>query len=118
MNLDKKHSKAFKEECHVLSSTIVNNLQNLAKTPSDERLISKMIQSADTIMGSSQFLKNRDLEQMSRLTMTAFKNLKNNEEAIDNIDLFSKVYFEIMQSFKKCPYGYNLENDSCTSNRN
>ena len=118
MRLGKKHSKAFKEECNILSSTIVSNLQKLAKTPSDKRLIAKMIQSADTIMGSSQFLENRDLEQMSRLTMTAFKNLKSDDETVDNIELFSKVYFEIMQSFKTCPNGYNLENDSCTLQKN
>ena len=113
MALSEKHEDVFNAECNSLSLMVAGSLQKLAENPKDKQRLMKMVQSADTMMGSSRFLQNKDLEQIAKLTMDAFHGLDDATEKLDDIKLFTKIYFQILQTYKTCPNGYDVENDSC-----
>jgi hypothetical protein len=113
MILSEKHKNAFKDECNSLSLMVAGSLQKLAENPKDKQRLMEMVQSADTMIGSSRFLQNKDLEQIAKLTMEAFHGLDDATGKLDDIEIFSKIYFQILQTYKTCPNGYDVENDSC-----
>lgn len=73
MTLGEKHKKAFQSECNALSQTVLGSLLKLAANPKDMKELSKLVQSADTLMGNARFLQDKRHEDTCRLFKRGFQ---------------------------------------------
>lgn len=95
MALAEKYVILFQKECHDLSKVVLNNLHKLKENPNDYEGIEKMLQAADTIIGDSRFIKNKELEQASMLLLTTF-NLENVSDKSKEINFFIDIFTKIL----------------------
>lgn len=95
MALAEKYIILFQKECSDLSKIVLNNLHELKVNPNDNDVIGKMLQAADTIIGDSRFIKNRELEQASMLLVKTFNEAENVSEKSKEIDFFIDIFSKI-----------------------
>lgn len=95
MALAEKYVILFQKECLDLSKTVINYLHNLKINPNDGDGIEKMLQAADTMIGDSRFIKNRELEQACLLLVRTFNEVENVSEKSNEIDFFIELFTKI-----------------------
>ena len=95
MALAEKYVILFQKECLDLSKTVINNLNNLKINPNNGKGIEKMLQAADTMIGDSRFIKNRELEQACLLLVRTFNEVENVSEKSKEIDFFIELFTKI-----------------------
>ena len=96
MALAEKYVILFQKECSDLSKIVLNNLHELKVNPNSNGVIEKMLQAADTIIGDSRFIKNRELEQASMLLVKTFNETENASDKSNEIDFFIEIFTKII----------------------
>ena len=96
MALAEKYVILFQKECSDLSKIVLDNLHELKVNPNSNDVIEKMLQAADTIIGDSRFIKNRELEQASMLLVKTFNETENASEKSNEIDFFIEIFTKII----------------------
>ena len=95
MALAEKYVILFQKECSDLSKNVLNNLSNLKNNPHDNEEIEKMLQAADTMIGDSRFIKNKELEQACMLLVKTFNESENVVEKTRELDFFIELFSKI-----------------------
>ena len=83
MALSQKHQEIFRSECNTLSQAVLGSLLKLAANPKDKQELSKLVQSADTIMGGARFLQDKKLEQNATVIVKSFTGIRDVRKKID-----------------------------------
>ena len=96
MALAEKYVILFQRECIDLSKIVLNSLHGLKRNPNDQKGIEKMLQAADTIIGDSRFIKNKELEQASMLLLKTFNETENVSDKSQELDFFIDVFTKIL----------------------
>jgi len=95
MALAEKYVILFQKECLDLSKIVLNNLRKLKVNPNDNEGIEKMLQAADTIIGDSRFIKNRELEKACMLLVKTFNEVENVSNKSKEVDFFIEIFTKI-----------------------
>ena len=111
--LSEIHKKAFQSECSVLSQAVLGSLLKLAENPKDQEELSKLIQSADTIMGNARFIQDEKLEQSSTMIVKSFKGIKDVREKINEFSAAYEQFSLMINHAGACPKGYVLVDGKC-----
>jgi chemotaxis protein histidine kinase CheA len=98
MALAEKYVILFQKECYDLSKTVLNNLHKLKVNPNDNEGIEMMLQAADTMIGDSRFIKNRELEQACMLLVKTFNEVENVSNKSNEVDFFIEIFSKIIQN--------------------
>ena len=96
MALAEKYVILFQKECSNLSNIVLNNLIRLKINPKDTEAIEQMLQAADTMIGDSRFIKNKELEQASILLVQTFKDVQDVSQKHKEIEFFIKIFTKII----------------------
>ncbi len=95
MTLAKKYVVLFQNECLELSNTVLDNLQRLTVDGKNKDALEEMLQAADTIIGDSRFINNKELEEASTLLVNTFyadNNVNHKSKELEFfIDVFTKI---------------------------
>ena len=83
MVLEKKYEKIFQRECDILYAKIIHGLQKLAENPQNIAEITKVVQSADTIIGNARFLENKKLEKIATTIVKSFSYILDIDKGIE-----------------------------------
>ena len=117
MALEQKYKKAFQSECNVLSQAVLGSLLRLAANPKDKQELSKLVQSADTIMGDARFLEDKKLEQSATDIVKSFTGTGDVRKKIDQFgaafEQFGLLVGLLVGQSGACPKGYILVNGKC-----
>ncbi len=98
MALAEKYVILFQKECLDLSKTVLTNLDKLKTNPNDNEAIEKMLQAADTMIGDSRFIKNRDLEQGCLLLVKTFNEVETASSKSKEVDFFIEIFNKIISN--------------------
>ena len=96
MALAEKYVILFQKECSDLSKNVLRNLNNLKNNPYDSEEIERMLQSADTMIGDSRFIKNKELEQACTLLVKTFNEDENVAKKTNELDFFIELFTKII----------------------
>jgi len=96
MALAEKYVILFQKECLDLSMIVLNNLHKLKVNPNDREGIEKMLQAADTLIGDSRFIKNRELEQACMLLVKTFNEVENVSDKSKELEFFIEIFTKII----------------------
>jgi chemotaxis protein histidine kinase CheA len=113
MALSQKHQEIFQSECNALSQAVLGSLLKLAANPRDKQELSKLVQSADTIMGGARFLEDKNLEQNATMIVKSFTDNNDVRKKIDEFSLAFEQFGLLVGSRGACPKGYILVNGKC-----
>lgn len=113
MALEQKYKKAFQSECNVLSQAVLGSLLKLAANPKDKQELSKLVQSADTIMGDARFLEDKKLEQTATEIVKSFTGTSDVRKKIDQFGAAFEQFGLLVGQSGACPKGYILVNGKC-----
>ena len=113
MALEQKYKKAFQSECDVLSQAVLGSLLRLAANPKDQQELSKLVQSADTIMGDARFLEDKELEQNATDIVKSFTGTSDVRKKIDQFGAAFEQFGLLVGQSGACPKGYILVNGKC-----
>ncbi len=96
MALAEKYVILFQKECSNLSYIVLNNLIRLKINPRNTDAIEQMLQAADTMIGDSRFIKNKELEQASILLIQTFKDVQDVSQKHKEIEFFTEIFTKII----------------------
>jgi chemotaxis protein histidine kinase CheA len=96
MALAEKYVILFQKECSNLSNIVLNNLNRLKINPKDTEAIEQMLQAADTMIGDTRFIKNKELEQASILLIQTFKEVHDVSQKSKDVEFFIKIFTKII----------------------
>ena len=96
MALAEKYVILFQKECLDLSKTVLTNLDKLKTNPNDNEAIEMMLQVADTMIGDSRFIKNRELEQACLLLVKTFNEVETVSDKSKEVDFFIEIFNKII----------------------
>ncbi len=96
MALAEKYVILFQKECLDLSMIVLNNLHKLKVNPNDREGIEKMLQAADTLIGDSRFIMNRELEQACMLLVKTFNEVEKVSDKSKEVEFFIKIFTKII----------------------
>ena len=96
MALAEKYVILFQKECSNLSDIVLNNLIRLKINPRNTDAIEQMLQAADTMIGDSRFIKNKELEQASILLVQTFKDVQDVSQKHKEIEFFIEIFTKII----------------------
>ncbi len=96
MALAEKYVILFQKECSNLSNIILNNLIRLKINPKDTDAIEQMLQAADTMIGDSRFIKNKELEQASILLIQTFGEVEDVSQKSKEVKFFIEIFTKII----------------------
>jgi chemotaxis protein histidine kinase CheA len=113
MKLSQKHQEIFQSECNVLSQAVLGSLLKLAASPRDMQELSKLVQSADTIMGNARFLDDEKLEQNATDIVESFTDISDVRKKIDEFGLAFEQFGLLVGKSGVCPKGYMLVDGKC-----
>ena len=97
MALAEKYVIMFQKECSNLSIIVLNNLYRLKVNPRDSIAIEKMLQAADTMMGDSRFINQKEFEQASMLLVETFNRDEDVTEKSKEIEFFIDIFTKIIK---------------------
>lgn len=86
----------FQKECSELSIIVLNNLHRLKVNPKDSIALEKMLQAADTIIGDSRFINQKEFEQASMLLVETFDQVDDVKEKSKEIEFFIDIFTKII----------------------
>ena len=98
MALAEKYVILFQKECLDLSKTVLTNLDKLKTNQNDYEAIEKMLQAADTMIGDSRFIKNKDLEQACLLLAKTFNEVETVSSKSKEVDFFIEIFNKIISN--------------------
>jgi len=113
MELSQKHQEIFRSECNVLSQAVLGSLLKLAENPRDSQELSKLVQSADTIMGGARFLDDKKLEQSATDIVKSFTGTKDVRKEIEKFGAAFEQFGRLVGQSGACPKGYILKDGKC-----
>ena len=113
MALSQKHQEIFQSECNALSQAILGSLLKLAANPKDKQELSKLVQTADTIMGGARFLEDKKLEQNATNIVKSFTNTNDVRKKIDEFSIAIEQFGLLVGNRGSCPKGYILVDGKC-----
>ena len=113
MELTQKHKEVFQSECNTLSQAVLGSLLKLAANPKDKQELSKLVQSADTIMGGARFLEDKELEQNATEIVKSFTGTSDVRKKIDQFGTAFEQFGLLVGQSGACPKGYILVNGKC-----
>jgi chemotaxis protein histidine kinase CheA len=113
MELTQKHKEVFRSECNTLSQAVLGSLLKLAANPKDKQELSKLVQSADTIMGDARFLQDKELEQNATEIVKSFTGTSDVRKKIDQFGTAFEQFGLLVGQSGACPKGYILVNGKC-----
>lgn len=96
MTLAEKYVVLFQNECLELSSIVLDNLQKLTINSENKDALEKMLQAADTIIGDSRFINNKELEEASTLLVNTFYTDNNVNYKSKELEFFIDVFTKII----------------------
>jgi chemotaxis protein histidine kinase CheA len=96
MTLAEKYVVLFQNECLELSNIVLDNLQKLTNNPENKDALEKMLQAADTIIGDSRFINNKELEQASTLLVNTFYEDNNANHKSKELEFFTEIFTKII----------------------
>ena len=111
--LSEIHKNAFQSECNVLSQAVLGSLLKLAENPKDQQALSKLVQSADTIMGNARFLQDKTLEQSATDIVKSFTGTKDVRKKIETFGVAFEQFGLLVGNNGACPKGYILVDGKC-----
>lgn len=114
--LSEVHRNAFQLECNVLSQAVLGSLLKLAENPTDQKELSKLVQSADTIMGNARFIQDENLEQSATLIVKSFKDISDVRVKIKEFGAAFEQFGLLTNHSGACPKGYIMINGTCVIN--
>ena len=97
MALAEKYVIMFQKECSNLSIIVLNNLQRLKANPRDSIAIEKMLQAADTMIGDSRFINQKEFEQASMLLVKTFNRVEDVTEKSKEVEFFIDIFSKIIK---------------------
>ena len=97
MALAEKYVIIFQKECSNLSIIVLNNLHRLKVNPKDSIAIKKMLQAADTMIGDSRFINQKEFEQASMLLVKTFNRVVDVTEKSKEIEFFIDIFTKIIK---------------------
>ena len=113
MALSQQHQEIFQSECNTLSQAVLGSLLKLAANPKDKQELSKLVQSADTIMGDARFLEDKKLEQNATNIVKSFTNTNDVRKKIDEFSLAFEQFGLLVGKSGACPKGFIMVNGRC-----
>lgn len=113
MELAQKHKEVFQFECNTLSQAVLGSLLKLAANPRDKQELSKLVQSADTIMGDARFLQDKKLEQNATMIVKSFTGTSDVRKKIDQFGMAIEQFGLLVGQSGACPKGYILVHGKC-----
>lgn len=113
MILGEKHKKAFQSECNALSQAVLGSLLKLAANPKDIKELSKLVQSADTLVGNARFLQDKKLEQNAKDIVKSFTGVNDVRKKIDEFGMAFERFGLLVGNRGTCPKGYILVDGKC-----
>ena len=113
MELSQKHQEIFRSECNVLSQAVLGSLLKLAENPRDSQELSKLVQSADTIMGGARFLDDKKLEQSATDIVKSFTGTSDVRKRIEKFGAAFEQFGRLVGQSGACPKGYILKDGKC-----
>jgi chemotaxis protein histidine kinase CheA len=113
MALEQKYKEIFQSECNTLSQAVLGSLLKLAASPKDKQELSKLVQSADTIMGNARFLQDKELEQNATNIVKSFTGTNDVRKKIDEFGIAFTQFGLLVGNSGACPKGYILVNGKC-----
>jgi hypothetical protein len=111
--LSETHKKAFQSECNALSQAVLGSLLKLAEKPKDLEELSKLVQSADTLMGDARFLQDKTLEQNATDIVKSFTRISDVRKKIDEFGTAFEQFGLLVGNNGACPKGYILVDGKC-----
>jgi hypothetical protein len=111
--LSETHKKAFQSECNALSQAVLGSLLKLAEKPKDLEELSKLVQSADTLMGDARFLQDKMLEQNATDIVKSFTRISDVRKKIDEFGTAFEQFGLLVGNNGACPKGYILVDGKC-----
>jgi hypothetical protein len=111
--LSETHKKAFQSECNALSQAVLGSLLKLAEKPKDLEELSKLVQSADTLMGDARFLQDKMLEQNATDIVKSFTGISDVRKKIDEFGTAFEQFGLLVGNNGACPKGYILVDGKC-----
>ena len=97
MALAEKYVIMFQKECSNLSIIVLNNLHRLQVNPKDSIAIEKMLQAADTMIGDSRFINQKEFEQASMLLVKTFNRVEDVTEKSKEVEFFIDIFTKIIK---------------------
>jgi len=97
MALAEKYVIMFQKECSNLSIIVLNNLYRLKVNPRDCIAIEKMLQAADTMIGDSRFINQKEFEQVSMLLVKTFNQVEDVTEKSKEVEFFIDIFTKIIK---------------------
>jgi len=97
MALAEKYVIMFQKECSNLSIIVLNNLYRLKVNPRDSIAIEKMLQAADTMIGDSRFINQKEFEQVSMLLVKTFNQVEDVTEKSKEVEFFIDIFTKIIK---------------------
>ena len=97
MALAEKYVIMFQKECSNLSIIVLNNLYRLKVNPKDSIAIEKMLQAADTMIGDSRFINQKEFEQASMLLVKTFNRVEDVTEKSKEVEFFIDIFTKIIK---------------------
>ena len=113
MALVQKHQEIFQSECNTLSQAVLGSLLKLAANPKDKQELSKLVQSADTIMGDARFLEDKKLEQNATNIVKSFTGTNDVRKKIEQFGIAIEQFGLLVGNSGACPKGYMLVDGKC-----
>ena len=96
MKLAEKYVVLFQNECIELSSIVLDNLQRLTIDSENKDALEKVLQAADTIIGDSRFINNKELEEASTLLVNTFYADNNVNQKSKELEFFIDIFTKII----------------------
>jgi hypothetical protein len=103
----------FQSECSILSQAVLGSLLKLAESPKDQQELSKLVQSADTIMGNARFIQDEKLEQTATNIVKSFTGISDVRKKIDEFGTAFEQFGLLVGNRGTCPKGYMFVDGKC-----
>lgn len=111
--LSQDHKKIFQSECNTLSQAVLGSLLKLAENPKDQKEVSKLVQSADTLMGNARFMQDEGLEQNATDIVKSFTGIRDIRKKIEEFGVAFEQFGLLVGNNGACPTGYMLIDGKC-----
>jgi len=98
MTLAEKYVVLFQNECLELSSIVLDNLHKLTINSENKDALEKILQAADTIIGDSRFINNKELEKASTLLLNTFYADNDVNHKSKELEFFIDVFTKIVNN--------------------
>ena len=100
MALEEKYVKVFQKECNYLSLVVLDNLRRLSHEPQNEDYLTKLVQSADIMIGDSRFVEDVELEQAATKVVKTFTGIHDASNKSIELKLLTSAFEKINARYR------------------